>query len=81
MAIAQKFLTNLAERRKKALAGGGAEKVAARREKGLMTARERVLALFEPHTFLEWGMHADHDCHDFGLEDKSFPGDGVVTGQ
>ena len=25
-------------------------------------------------------MHADHDCHDFGLEAKTFPGDGVVTG-
>ena len=80
MAIAQKLLTNLADRRKKALAGGGAEKLAARREKGLMSARERVLALFEPNTFLEWGLHADHDCHDFGLEEKSLPGDGVITG-
>jgi propionyl-CoA carboxylase beta chain len=80
MAIAPKFLSNLAERRKKALAGGGAEKLAARHEKGLLSARERVKALFEPHTFLEMGLHADHDCHDFGLADKSFPGDGVITG-
>src|ERR1017187_674768 len=80
MAIAQKLLTNQGDRRKKALAGGGAEKLAARREKGLMSARERVLALFEPNTFLEWGLHADHDCQDFGLEDKSLPGDGVITG-
>jgi propionyl-CoA carboxylase beta chain len=80
MAIAPKFLSTLAERRKKALAGGGAEKLAARHEKGLLSARERVKALFEPHTFLEIGLHADHDCHDFGLGDKSFPGDGVITG-
>lgn len=25
-------------------------------------------------------MHADHDCHNFDMEKKSLPGDGVVTG-
>ena len=25
-------------------------------------------------------MHAEHDCHNFGMEKKSLPGDGVVTG-
>ena len=45
-----------------------------------MTARDRVLALFDPDTFLESGLHADHDCHDFGMEGKSLPGDGVITG-
>jgi propionyl-CoA carboxylase beta chain len=80
MAISKKLLTNLNERREKALAGGGADKLAARREKGLMTARDRIAALFEKDSFLESGMHADHECHDFGLEGRSFPGDGVVTG-
>lgn len=80
MAIAPALLTQLAEKRRVALAAGGEDKLAARRAKGLMSARERLLALFDPHTFMEWGMHTDHDCHDFGLEDKSFPGDGVVTG-
>ena len=80
MAIAQQLLTDLAARRAKALEAGGADKLAARREKGLMTARDRVNALFEPGTFLESGLHADHDCHDFGLEGRSLPGDGVITG-
>jgi propionyl-CoA carboxylase beta chain len=80
MAIAPELLTQLAEKRRVALSAGGDDKLAARRAKGLMNARERLLALFDPHTFMEWGMHTDHDCHEFGLEDKSFPGDGVVTG-
>ena len=29
---------------------------------------------------MEWGLHAQHDCHHFGMEGKSMPGDGVVTG-
>src|SRR3989338_11619970 len=80
MAIAPIHLKKLAELRRVALAAGGEDKLAARKAKGLMNARERLLALYDPHTFTEWGMHTDHDCHGFGLEDKSFPGDGVVTG-
>jgi len=80
MAIAPIYLEKLAERRRIALAAGGKDKLAARKAKGIMSARERLLALYDPNTFTEWGMHTDHDCHGFGLEDKTFPGDGVVTG-
>jgi propionyl-CoA carboxylase beta chain len=80
MPIATNFLADLEKRRQTAKAAGGLDKLAARRDKGVMSARERVEALFQPGTFMEWGMHADHDCHDFGMEDKSFPGDGVITG-
>jgi propionyl-CoA carboxylase beta chain len=80
MAIQRKLLEDLDKRRKTALAGGGEKKIAARHEKGQHSARERVAALFEPDTFQEFGMHADHNCHDFGMEQKSIPSDGVVTG-
>lgn len=80
MALAPELLKKLADRRRIALAAGGEDKLQARRDKGLLNARERLLTLFDPDTFMEWGMHADHDCHGFGLEEKSFPGDGVVTG-
>ncbi|MCM2273424.1 MAG: acyl-CoA carboxylase subunit beta [Candidatus Didemnitutus sp.] len=80
MAIAPEHLEKLANKRRIALAAGGEDKLAARRAKGVMSARERLVTLFDPNTFMEWGMMADHDCHGFGLEDKSFPGDGVVTG-
>jgi propionyl-CoA carboxylase beta chain len=80
MAIQKELLDNLQARRRVALAGGGEDKLAERRAKGLLPARDRLLTLFQPDTFMEWGLHADHDCHDFGLEKKSLPGDGVVTG-
>ena len=69
-------------RRKKAVArqGGGLEKNRKRHARGLLTARERIDQLFEPHTFQEFGLLVDHDCHDFGMEEKSLPGDGVITG-
>ena len=80
MAIKQSFLDELEKRRAAARVGGGEDKLAARRKKGVMTARDRLAELFQAGTFLEWGMHADHDCSHFGLEDKVFLTDGVVTG-
>jgi propionyl-CoA carboxylase beta chain len=78
--IAKTFLDELDKRRLAARQGGGADKLEARRKKGLMTARDRLDHLFQPGTFQEWGLHADHDCHHFGMEQKSLPGDGVITG-
>ena len=80
MAIPKAALDELKKRRQVAREGGGQDKLEARRKKGLMTARDRLDKLFQPGTFQEWGMHADHDCHHFGMEDKTLPGDGVVTG-
>jgi Acetyl-CoA carboxylase, carboxyltransferase component (subunits alpha and beta) len=80
MAIDPVLLEKLRSRTAVALAGGGADKQEARNKKGLLTARQRLELLFEPGTFMEMGMHAEHDCHDFGMAGKSMPGDGVVTG-
>lgn len=80
MAISEKLLKDLAARRAKARVGGGEAKLEARRAKGLMSARERLEALFEPNTFQEFGMHAQHACTHFGMEKQVLPGDGVVTG-
>jgi propionyl-CoA carboxylase beta chain len=80
MPIDASALATLANKRHLAAEAGGADKIAARHAKGLMTARERLLAFFAPGTFMEFGQHAQHDCHDFGLAGKPLPGDGVVTG-
>lgn len=80
MPIAQSFLDELHRRRETARAGAGNDKLEARRKKGVMTARDRIAALFQEGTFQEWGLHADHDCHHFGMEKKSLPCDAVVTG-
>lgn len=80
MAIAKELLEELRERRKRAMDVGDADKVAKRRDKGMMLARERLTTLFADHTFQEFGMHADHSCTSFGMAGKAMPGDGVVTG-
>jgi propionyl-CoA carboxylase beta chain len=78
--IQQILLEELEKKRAAARAGGGQEKLDARRKKGVMTARDRIEGLFQSGTFQESGLHAQHDCHNFGMEEKSLPGDGVVTG-
>ncbi len=80
MSINRTFLDDLEARRLKAKQGGGVDRLTKQHAKGLLTARERLEILFDADTFQEWGMHVEHACHDFGMEQKSLPGDGVVTG-
>lgn len=80
MPIDPKLLADLKERRAKVEAGGGKDRIAKRHDKGLMTARERVAELFDEGTFQEFGAFAEHSCTRFGMEKRSMPGDGVVTG-
>ena len=79
MTISQKLIDEL-EKRRKAILSDTSDKARERRDKGLMTARERLMCLFDENTFQEMGMLAQHDCHDFSMEKKLLPGDGVVTG-
>src|SRR5690349_14374796 len=51
-------LQELEARRAKARAMGGEKKLANRRAKGLLDARERIDRLVDPGTFLESGLHA-----------------------
>jgi acetyl-CoA carboxylase carboxyltransferase component len=80
MSLQPEKLEELAQRRQAILAGGGADKNNERHAKGLLTARERLEALFQPGTFQEFGMHVRHTARHFGLDGKDFPADGVVTG-
>jgi propionyl-CoA carboxylase beta chain len=80
MGVRKELVEELKRRRALCIEGGGEDRHAARRAKGMASARERIDMLFDENTFQEWGMHVDHACHDFGMEKKSLPTDGVVTG-
>ncbi|MCA9264646.1 MAG: acyl-CoA carboxylase subunit beta [Planctomycetales bacterium] len=80
MTIRQELLDELKDRQRRVRKGGGDERHAARFQKGMLSARERLDLFYDEHTFQEWGMHVDHDCHEFGMAKKSLPCDGVVTG-
>ena len=45
-----------------------------------MTARERIDALCQPHSFQESGAHAHHSNQQFGMGEKTMAADGVVVG-
>lgn len=61
--------------------GGGERRLAKQHDQGKLTARERVLALMDPGTFLETGMFSQHRSTYFGLADATLPADGVITGE
>jgi propionyl-CoA carboxylase beta chain len=73
-------LKRLEEMRRRALAGGGPERVEKQHAAGKLTARERVDLLLDEGTFDEQGMFVVHACDAFGMEKQKVPGDGVVTG-
>lgn len=75
-----KVINELEQKRKSARLGGGQKRVDAQHERGRLTARERLEVLLDPDSFEEYGMFVEHRCHDFGMEKKKVPGDGVVTG-
>ena len=80
MPIKAKMLETLDKRRKTVLASGGEDKIKARNDKGLLTARQRLLELFQPGTFQETGMHIEHAGEHFGIKGKVLPADGVIAG-
>ncbi len=73
-------LNLLHERRHQARLGGGEKRIEKQHNQGKLTARERIDLLLDEGSFEEFDMFKEHRCHDFGLEDKKIPGDGVVTG-
>ncbi len=80
MPLDAKLLDTLRKRRETIFAAGGKKKIAERHEKGLLSARERLLRLFQPDTFQEYGAHIRHTCTAFGMADKDIPEDGVIVG-
>jgi len=65
---------------RRALAGGGDQRVEKQHKQGKLTARERLELLLDAGSFVETDRLAVHRCTDFGMGDKTIPGDGVVTG-
>ena len=71
---------HLADLREQARMGGGQARIDKHHAAGRMTARERLEYLLDADSFEEFDMFKTHRCTDFGMQEKVFPGDGVVTG-
>jgi len=73
-------IEQLRKRRERLLKGGGEKRIEKQHELGKLTARERIDMLFEENSFRESLLFVQHRCSHFGMTDKEFPGEGVVTG-
>ncbi len=76
----QEKIKQLIEHREKARLGGGEKRIDKQHAQGKYTARERIEMLLDEGSFEEMDMFVTHRCVNFGMEDKKFLGDGVVTG-
>jgi len=74
------LINKLEEMEKKAFISGGLDRQQKERQKGKMTARERLLAVLDPGSFVEINMFVETQTYDFEMQKKKIVGDGVVTG-
>ncbi|MGH2595745.1 MAG: acyl-CoA carboxylase subunit beta, partial [Actinomycetota bacterium] len=70
----------LRRKKKAALTPGGPGSVKKQHDRGKLTARERLDVLMDKGSFVETDPFAIHRAHDFGMDKKRPPGDGVITG-
>jgi acetyl-CoA carboxylase carboxyltransferase component len=73
-------ILRLREKKEQASLGGGQKRIDAQHAKGKLSARERLNILLDEGSFEEFDILKEHRCTNFGLEDKQFPSDGVITG-
>ena len=73
-------LESLEQMRRQAHQGGGPQGIDRQHSRGKLTARERLTLLMDPDTFQEMDSFVTHRTTDFGLADRKFLGDAVVTG-
>lgn len=73
-------IEKLRQLRQKSQEGGGAERIARQKAKGKLTARERIELLLDKGSFREIDAFVVHRERNFGMEEKQFLGDSVITG-
>ena len=80
MKTMEQRIKELRSRRAELELGGGKERIEKQQKAGKLTARQRIAELCDGNSFQESGLFAEHRALLFGMLDKSFPADGVVTG-
>lgn len=73
-------IEQLRKKRSEGRLGGGQARIDIQHKKGRLTARERIDLLLDKGSFREIDAFVTHRENNFGLEDKRFLGDSVVTG-
>ncbi len=73
-------IKELLEKKSRMREMGGSKAVEKQKEKGKLTARERLERLFDSGTFREIDIFVKHRCVNFGMDKTDIPSDGVITG-
>jgi len=73
-------LDELRRRHAAAEQGGGDARKERQHKEGKLSARERIELLLDENSFEELDKLVTHRCRDFGMEEQTIPGDGLVTG-
>ncbi|MGZ8615447.1 MAG: acyl-CoA carboxylase subunit beta [Actinomycetota bacterium] len=73
-------IEELRKRKRAARTPGGRDAAKKQHDKGKLTARERLDVLMDQGSFVETDPFAVHRAHDFGMDRKRPPGDGIITG-
>ncbi len=76
----QERLRELQQMQEQILQMGGDKAISKQKEKGKLTARERLHRFFDEGTFQETDMFVKHRCTNFGMEEVDIPAEGVITG-
>ena len=75
-----KALEELRRRKARITSTEGEARAEQQHARGKLTARERIELLVDPGSFEELGSFVTHRSSEFGVSDKKFPGDSVITG-
>ena len=75
-----KKIDELNAKKNKLALGGGESAIEKQKSIGKLTARERIDAILDENSFDECDMFVHHNVHDFGMEKKELPCDGVIVG-
>ncbi|MDX1438152.1 MAG: acyl-CoA carboxylase subunit beta, partial [Anaerolineales bacterium] len=73
-------LKQLREKKTRGRLGGGLKRIEAQHKRGKLTARERLDLLLDRGSFREVDPFVEHRTADFGLDQRKYIGDSVVTG-
>ncbi len=80
MSLLRRKISELQDRREKAVQGGGESAIAKQIAMGKLPARERINQLLDAGSFFEYDLFIEHEAREFGMEGKNLAGDGVVIG-
>ncbi len=73
-------IKELRDKRAEGRLGGGEARIESQHKRGRLTARERLDLFLDKGSFREVDAFVEHRTTDFGLEERKFLGDSVVTG-